>query len=517
MNKNLSHSTHLDTLNPNHLRYRYEDLFFEVLGGVNTESYMMLRVMLVVRSESGVERDHIDLYNNYQFSAFVKKVSQRTGNSLNYVEKGFKALTDELERYKHELIEQKKTDNNHEVLLDEKDELEAITFLKEGNLLERTNELIAKSGVIGNEKSRLTLFLLYLTRMQENPLHAVIESKQNYLQRKVGELIPDEHKRFIRHLSENAIFYFEENELSNKLILVEDTGTNKSGLIPLLDFQSNGRLLKTVTQKDQFGILRAVEKIVRGPICMSISTPEESRFRNNSVLSYAISEDESDHQDDLIIEYQCKQSAGLVSDLEQGKAKSMLWNIQRMLSPLRVINPYAGIIKLPSQIQNKQLSNAHYLRFIEVVTLFKQYQKQQKTNKQTAEVYIESSIEDIREVNELLKSILIKKCDKLNTQTRTYFERLKNYLTKAEKTNFTNREIQLSLNIPISSVKRYHGNLLSASLIKPTGEGNRAIGYEYKLLNEYSYDELEETLLVSMQQIEENLTQKINGSPKQSR
>lgn len=501
MNKNKEKNSFdkgLDKLNPNHLKFKHQDLFFEVLGGVNTESYSMLRVMLVVRGNRATERDHIDLYNNYQLSNFTKKVAERTGFSLKYIDEAFKALTDALEEHKQELIEKERVqkEDRHELSDDEVKQAKA--FLSKPELLERTNVLISQAGVIGNEKNRLVLFLLFLSRMQSNPLHAVVNSKFNYLQCKVGELVPSEQKKTIRHLSENVLFYFDENELSNKLVLVEDTGTNRGRLIPLIDFQTNGELTKLVTQKDKYGKLFAKEQIVKGPVSLSISTPKEQSFRNNAVLSFLIEENNSKEQDEQVMSYQRKQSAGLVSIQAEQKAKELLWNIQRVLQPLRVVNPFAEQLVLPAELKNKQISNAHYLRFIEVLTLFKQFQREQSSDELTGEILIQTTTDDIREANELLGVILLNKCDGLKTKTREYFERLKEHAKTCENQSFTNSDIQLSLDVPISSVKRYNSTLIAKGLISKTEKGNRTTGFEYVIANSSEFAELQKSVETSL-------------------
>ncbi len=50
---------------------------------------------------------------------------------------------------------------------------EAETFLKKKNLLEKTNELIGKSGVIGEHTNRLLMYLIFTSRKTNNPLHCI--------------------------------------------------------------------------------------------------------------------------------------------------------------------------------------------------------------------------------------------------------------------------------------------------------------------------------------------------------
>lgn len=75
-------------------------------------------------------------------------------------------------------------------------------------------------------------------------------------------------------------------------------------------------------------------------------------------------------------------------------------------------------------------TNAHYLALIEVITFYKQFQREQKLDEATGEIFIETTIEDIEEANTLLKQIWLRKSDELNGATRSYFEQLKQHLVK---------------------------------------------------------------------------------------
>ena len=98
-----------------------------------------------------------------------------------------------------------------------------------------------------------------------------------------------------------------------------------------------------------------------GPqFALSITTNNEQNFNQNGVLSFLISEDVSSEQDERLMAYQRRQSAGRVKRHEEDQAKQLLWNAQRMLEPLRIINPYAEHLLLPQELKNKHITNAHY-------------------------------------------------------------------------------------------------------------------------------------------------------------
>ncbi len=483
----------LNTQNANHLKFKYENILVEILGGINTESLTTLRVMLKLEYKRIFLRENIDLYNVTNTESFVRKVSDKTSLNTKFITEAINALTEELENYRLEQLENSyKTIQSVE--LTKEQQQQSIDFLKQPDLLNLTNQAIEQTGLVGNEKNRLIAYLIYLTRKQQYPLHAIIESPYNYLQNKLSALVPDEDKLSISHLSENAIFYFEENELSNKLIFVEDAGTNKRKLQPFFDLQTRGELSRAVPIKDfTTGHLRTSSKMVKGPICLSLSTPKQYPSCDTTTLSFLLNEDTSEEQDQKIMAYQRKQSAGIINCKKELETLQLLQNVQRILKPIKVINPHAELIVLPKEIAHKQITNAHYLKFIEAITFYKQYQREPKTNEQTGEIYIETTLEDIQQASELIADILLKKCDNLNPQTRLYFEQLKSFIAqKEEPKTFTNQSTSQHFRKPISTIKRYNYTLLTNGFLKLTGNKTKAEGYQYELVNQTDYQELKQ-------------------------
>lgn len=510
-NKQQATETKLDIRHSNHILFKYENLCFEILGGVNPENYHSLRVMLVTGLDRNKHRDNVDLLNHDQTSNYIKKASEITGIHPTKIKVAVSELTNQLEEYKLEL------QNNHgkpmvkSYQLSDTEREQAIDTLKKPKLLSVINTMIGETGVIGNETNRMILFLTYLTRKTNTSLHAVIQSPYNYLQNKLALLIPDEEKVLISNISDNALFYYEENALQNKVLLVEDTVTNRKKLLPLIGFQTNNLVTKTTVTKDEFAKLVTVQKQIRGNVSLSISTREEQAFNQNGALSFVLNEDTGSVQDEKVLMYQRKQSAGYIKAYNEQKIISQIQNIQRALSNITVINPYALDIQLPEQIKNKQITNLHYLRFIEVVTFLKQHQRSQKHDTETGEIYIETTAEDIREANQLLSEILVNKSDVLNKPTRLFLEQLKSHLnaSKQLEQSFTLHEISTAFKQPKTTIVRYAKTLVENGFITATNEGNKKDGYRYQLNDANEYNELKTTINTVMNNTISNIENKV--------
>ena len=155
------------------------------------------------------------------------------------------------------------------------------------------------------------------------------------------------------------------------------------------------------------------------------------------------------------MDYQRKLSAGKIDLAEEHQVKEQFKNMQRVLLPVQVRNPYAEALHIPEEVFKPRRSNAHYLAFIEAVTFYHQHQREKQHDKDTGEEYIETTLEDIQEANKLMMDILIRKSDPLNEACRKYLEWLKTWLKMEKKSAFTNKEVRQVIRINPSNQKRY--------------------------------------------------------------
>src|ERR1043165_9605113 len=163
--------------------------------------------------------------------------------------------------------------------------------------------------------------------------------------------------------------------------------------------------------------------------------------------------------------------------------------MQRLLQPVQIRNPVAEFLKIPEEVFKPRRTNAHYLAFIELITFYHQYQREKQYDKETGEEFIETTLEDIAEANKLIKEILLRKSDELNGATRSYFEKLKDYLKERKQSDYTNREIRQRMRIKGTTLRRYHNELLSCGMIKVKA-GKKNIGYQYEVISYEEYQKL---------------------------
>ncbi|OWP82824.1 hypothetical protein BWK59_13815 [Flavobacterium davisii] len=498
--------SNLNTTNPNHYIFETKHLKISILGGIRFNNLEALRVTLGIQKlkSEQVLRQNIDLYNDTSIEKLTRKIAERLEIGTAIVRRDLDQLTNELEQFRLQEVEQQgKLYEKQVKVLTEKEIKEAKEFLAQDKLIDKTQELIGKSGVIGEEINRLLMYLIFTSRKTNNPLHCISLGSsgagKTHLQSKVSELIPEEDKIEMTVLSPNAFYYFNRTELQNKLILIEDLDGAESVLYPLRELQSKKKITKTVVHKDKKGTTKTIHLTVEGPVSVSGCTTQESIYEDNSNRSFLLYIDESQEQDEKIMFYQRQLSAGKVNYEEEIRTKQLIQNAQRLLKTVSVRNPYAMYLALPVAVFKPRRTNAHYLQFIEAITFYKQYQKFHHIDKETGEEYIETSIEDIQEANELIKEVLLRKSDSLTGACRNHLENLKEYLKKQNQTQFTNSEIRRNLRVKETTLRRYNNQLLLENYIKKV-QNKTTKAYAYEITNPEEYQDLKATIDIALQQ-----------------
>jgi DNA primase len=491
----------LDTRNNELLIYDNCELYFEVLGGIKITGLDRMKVTLKIKHKEKVTMPQwysLDLYNQAQREQTIQNVAENLEVSTQQTTNTFINLITELENHRIKKIEalQPKEKPQHEITQAQR--TAAVNELKKPNLLSRTAEMIALTGIVGEASNSMIAYLVYCTRKQPVPLHIMFlgssGSGKTYLQEKISELIPIEDKIEITQITENALYYFKQDELKNKLILIEDLDGAMTVFYPLRELQTKRKITKTVTLKDSKGNLKTVTITVEGPVSVSGCTTKEKIYEDNANRCILLYTDQSREQDKKINEYQTKLSGGEINKEREKQYKELFKNIQAVLRPINIINPYAKYIELPEQVFKPRRTMTLLLGFIEAVTFYHQYQREVKKDSNN-QLFIETSIEDIEAAFALLKDVLFSKSDELTKAARSFLEQVK----ANGKSNFTAKEIRQQFRINPSNLKRYLIELERYGYIK--GKGNRYRNYEYQIVSMEEYEQLKGSIDKHLQDI----------------
>jgi DNA primase catalytic core len=493
----------LNTANPDFITFTTEELQIIILGGINLQQLDRLRITVKIsRTDTGDPlhsiRHTLDLYHSDYLEKFINKACEQLETGTTVLKRAIAELTEQIEAYRLSRIESQKEKRPQERQLTEQRYRKAVNYLSGTNLMERTNRDIGRTGMIGEENNRLLMYLVFTSRLREQPLHIISlgasGTGKTYLQEKVSELIPEHHKLEVTILSENAFYYFGQQELKHKLVLIEDMDGAENVLYPLRELQSKKKISKTIPIKDSKGNLKTITLKVEGPICLAGTTTKEKLYEDNANRSLLIYLDSSKQHKENIMVYQRKLSAGKIATTEEKQLIEFFKDMQTVLKPIKVRNPFAEYLIIPEHVFKPLRTNSHYLAFIETITFYHQYQREVKADPQTGERYIETTLEDIEWANLLLKDILLAKADELSGECRKFFENIKGWMNSNRKGSFYKSEIRDAFRMNPNNLKYYLSQLLRYNYLKIVGGNRHKLGYEYEVANTEEYNELKQNM-----------------------
>jgi DNA primase len=378
----------------------------------------------------------------------------------------------------------------------------AINFLKTKELLKRLNVQIGKSGIVGEENSRLLLFLIIISYMNKSPIHAIVQgssgSGKTHIISRIADLMPGEDVLRFTRITESSLYNWGEFDLFRKIIIIEDLdGLKEDALYALRELISNQFLSSSVSMKDKKGNNKSTRKEVKGQFSSLSATTKGETYEDNMSRSFLIAVDESKEQTQRIIENQNKRNAGEIDPKESQKAVAFIQAMVRNLKHYEVINPFATKLQLPEKVHKIRRLNEMYQAVIKQVTFLNQYQRQLTKDNQLI-----TEIEDIEQATEILFESIILKVDELDGSLRQFFERLKKYV-KDKENIFTQREIRQEMNISKTQLQRFINSLLELEYIKYKGGfSNKGLKYQVDYWDNYQKIRTEiKTFLV--QQIEQ--------------
>ncbi|QMU64369.1 MAG: helix-turn-helix domain-containing protein [Flavobacteriaceae bacterium] len=379
----------------------------------------------------------------------------------------------------------------------------SIDFLKRKHLLKNLNQLIGKAGIVGEQNSRMLLFLIIVSYLNKNPLHALVQgssgSGKTHIISRIADMMPQEDVLRFTRITESSLYNWGEFDLFKKVVVIEDLdGLKEDALYALREFISNQVLRSSVTIKDKKGNNKSRHKIVKGQFSSLSATTKGETYEDNMSRSFLIAVDESKTQTTKIINYQNQRNAGEIDPNEQQKAIHFIQQLVRNLKDYEVVNPYATKLNLPDKVHKIRRLNEMYQAVIKQVTFLNQYNRKLNTKEQLV-----AEIEDIEQATEILFESIILKVDELDGSLRQFFEHLKKYV-KNENQDFILREIRQHLNISKTQVFRYVQTLTELEYLKQIGGyANKGIKYKISYWDNYQKIrvEIKDFLMLQIQQL----------------
>jgi len=490
----------LNTQNPDCLTYETDTLLFTLWGGIDTINVNRLRATLHIRlkeNEYRSFRDTVDLYSHTQTERLTRQASEKLEISNTILSEAITALTAELETYRGQKREEyRRREETKEVSQKDffsKEQMQAAsTLLNNRHLNKLTHELFDNLGLVGQQDNAMLLFFIFLTRLFNKPLHAIVMgssgSGKTHLLQGVAGTIPKQHIHYTTSLSENTLYYTPKDFLKHKVLLQEDLDGAYNALLPLRELMSNQSISRFSTKTNsRTGESKQVYLQVEGPVCIAGATTKERIYEDNANRSFLIQIEENPQHEREILEYQGKIAAGLVNTKHYEKNINILKAAQLQLHPMEVVIPFAESLDLPPHVFKKLRTKSHYLTLVKALTLWNQ-RNRKKSEDEEGNPCLLSEVDDVRWANHLCRESLLRKSDELSGKTRNFFESLKESQTIDNKQNplFRAVEVRSRFRLHPMQLKRYLDELESRGLIRCKSRSQKTGNeYEIQVWNDY--------------------------------
>lgn len=484
-------NTGLHIHSPQFITYQSELFTIDILGGVDlTALERMVCTLRITHKNYPPLRSTLDLYIDSQTDKFIRTICEKWELKLHEVSKAVHEFITQLENYKLERLKFPKGKELNTFELSEEDTKLAKKYLADKNLIQNLKTEFEKLGILGEDENALILFMAMASHKYENPFSVLCLAKsgigKSYLLQKLASCMPAGAYSFHTQISENALYYFDNQQLDGKVLFIEDLNWTHQMLMPLATLQTQGKLTKTRATKNKDGLLHSTTFEVKARLCLLACAYSEKNYENLSLPFLFLHLNHSQDQDSLIMNYQREMIAGRIDKTLIRQTEHRLKCVIASLKNISVINPFATLIELPENIPYPRKTLLLLLDFINVVTFFHQSQRETVVNDQTGEVYIKTAPEDIELAFALLKNSLLRKVDDLSTTARGFLCWLKKYLTEAKTGSFTALDIRKAKTIHPRTLNRYLHELNLFHYIQIIGGNKHRGGFIYKLtgLNE---------------------------------
>ncbi len=332
--------------------FRFPQLSYRVIG--NFSDYgLSMKANIKAFTEEEVFVDSIDLYKNRDRQNLIYNLMDRFGiRDQVELEQELHQIIEVIERHREKKEEQKKrvkpelTDYQKDV---------GLRFLSNPKLIEEIDQDYTRLGYVRERKNKILLYLIMTSRLIDNPLHGILISRsgagKSLLVEITENLCPPEDVESISDLSAQALYYYGQNDLKHKFIVIGEKEGSQGAEYPLRELITRRSITKAIPMKDPVsGEIKTVTIKVNGPISLAETTTSSNVNPENLNRCFVLSIDESEEQTRLIHQLQRRNYTlnGFLQRREEAKILEKHVYAQRLLKPILVFNPYAEALTFPS-------------------------------------------------------------------------------------------------------------------------------------------------------------------------
>jgi hypothetical protein len=405
----------------------FGDRRYRVRGLEKNTSQEITKVSVMASRGDSFHIDTVNLHAAQQRGSFARQAAVEMGVREDVVRHDLGKVLMKCEEIQDEQIRKALEPKRPETAITEEDRVSAMELLGDPRLLDRIVEDFARCGVVGEETNKKVAYLAAVSRLFDAPLAVIVQSSsaagKSSLMDAVLALMPEEHKVEYSAMTGQALYYMGETDLKNKILaVVEEEGAQRAAYALKL-LQSEGVLTIASTGKDPAtGRLMTQQYRVEGPVAIFLTTTamEIDEELLNRCLVLTVNEDREQTRAIHRVQREAQTLEGLLAKRRRQSVITLHRNVQRLLKPVAVVNPYAHELSFPDGLTRARRDHMKFLGLIRAVTLLHQYQRPVKSvicEGQALE-YIESTRDDIRVAEELIAQVLGRSLDELPPQTK---------------------------------------------------------------------------------------------------
>lgn len=400
---------------------------YRIRGLEKNLSVDQLKVNILLSTGDSMFVDTFDLYTAKQRALFIRQAFDETRVPEKVLKRDLGKVLLKLEQLQDDFIQQAMTVTPKIKTLSKTERKEALSLLQDPDLVQRIVDDFDRCGVIGEKTNKLMGYIATLSRKLDKPLALMVQSTsaagKTALMDAVLSFVPEEDCIQYSAITGQSLFYMSDMDVKNKILAIrEERGAcNASYALKLL--QSDGKLTIATTGKEaKNGRLATQEHTVEGPLMIFSTTTaldiDEELLNRCMILTV----DEDRAQTRAIHELQRFEETleGLMARQERDDLVRVHRNAQRLIRPLKVVNPYAQQLTFLNDQTRTRRDHKKYLTMIRTIALLHQHQREIKSTYFKGEPleYIEVTLEDIAIANQLAHEVLGRSLDELPQQTR---------------------------------------------------------------------------------------------------
>lgn len=395
---------------------------YEVIGLEKGER--LLKATVRVSKGGLLHVDTLDLYRSKQRRQFCADVCLRFDDSPENIEADIGRLVAACENPSPPPGEKE----NDALAMSAADREAAEELGRSPDLIGRIVSDFEKCGLVGEESNKLLCYLAMTSRKMDDPLSVMILSSsgagKSALQDAALAFCPPEDLVKLTSLSAKALFYKERFSLKHKVLAVEEgAGAEEAGYAIRNLISSDGLTSEVAVRDPQSGKLTTLSNTVEGPAAVFCTTtdPEVDQETRSRFLVTGI--DESREQTRRILEFQRERHgvSGLHVDLERERVLALHRNFQRLLRPLKVVNPHISSLGYDDDRLQGRRCQPQYLNLIGSIAFLRQMGRELKSwasqDGHPVE-YVEVLEEDVAMGAELAARIMGRSLDELSIPAR---------------------------------------------------------------------------------------------------